>query len=798
MKRLVTFVTVSFVATLAVISCGGGGGETPPIPAGQEVGPAGGTLTFANGVKLVFPAGAVDARTVITVDDLPAAQIDAILSNPAMSTQRAKRFLGGFSAKPDGLSFKAPVQAWVPVLPLDAYEIPIPLAVRLNEGTYHYKSSSLEYDGALNMVKLELQHFSDEIFAGLSGKQIDALCTACGTFDSAVCEALDPLQPACCLLPPVERKPPDAGKPGENPRCAHAADCECCREKDMHVTSVDIEFTCGGCQIIGADLAVYFPSCSGKPTEWHKVHDTDCMDLNVQLSIEPPVMDLPINQVRTLAATVSGTRGNQTVCERVPVFPVWKSDEPSVADFVDQNGNIRGNAISLAPITVRASAGEGKGFETTALVNVVCEGCALDIKAAKTHLTIGESLSLTALVRDSQGAEVDVPPVTLSWASSDTKVASLVETSGPSVTLQALARGTTVITATYEDVGAKHSASLEITVGAIIDLGTLEGHTYSDATDINNLGQVVGRSHLSGAYSDTRAFLYSDGTMTGLGSLNNPDRGSEPMAINDSGQIVGCSTVWKQGWISDAPHAFLYSGGMMTDLGTFLPSSPDHVAWYSDTCARGINSRGQIVGGSNVQLSGAPVLYGSHAFLYSGGVMTDLGTLIPSGNASLESDAVDINDNGEIVGSSQIDFYFRHAFLYSNGVMTDLGSLSDQQSWGAAINASAQIVGWSQVAGGVYHGFLYSGGVMTDLGTLAGRNTWALDINASGQIVGTSQMANGDYHAYLFSDGVMTDLNALIDPDSGWTLNQAAAINDLGQIVGWGAHDGKTHAFLLQ
>lgn len=107
-------------------------------------------------------------------------------------------------------------------------------------------------------------------------------------------------------------------------------------------------------------------------------------------------------------------------------------------------------------------------------------------------------------------------------------------------------------------------------------------------------------------------------------------------------------------------------------------------------------------------------------------------------------------------------------------------------------------MGWSQVAGGVYHGFLYSGGVMTDLGTLAGRNTWALDINASGQIVGTSQMANGDYHAYLFSDGVMTDLNALIDPDSGWTLNQAAAINDLGQIVGWGVHDGKTHAFLLQ
>lgn len=74
MKRLVAFLTVVLMATLSVVSCGGGGGETPPVSAGQEVGPAGGTLTFANGVKLVFPAGAVDAPTVITVEDLPAAE----------------------------------------------------------------------------------------------------------------------------------------------------------------------------------------------------------------------------------------------------------------------------------------------------------------------------------------------------------------------------------------------------------------------------------------------------------------------------------------------------------------------------------------------------------------------------------------------------------------------------------------------------------------------------------------------------------------------------------------------------
>jgi hypothetical protein len=44
----------------------------------------------------------------------------------------------------------------------------------------------------------------------------------------------------------------------------------------------------------------------------------------------------------------------------------------------------------------------------------------------------------------------------------------------------------------------------------------------------------------------------------------------------------------------------------------------------------------------------------------------------------------------------------------------------------------------------------------------------------------------------------LTDLNSLLDPDSGWVLKTATAINDRGEIVGWGEKDGETHAFLLQ
>jgi hypothetical protein len=44
----------------------------------------------------------------------------------------------------------------------------------------------------------------------------------------------------------------------------------------------------------------------------------------------------------------------------------------------------------------------------------------------------------------------------------------------------------------------------------------------------------------------------------------------------------------------------------------------------------------------------------------------------------------------------------------------------------------------------------------------------------------------------------MTDLNTVLDASgAGWTLNYAAAIDDSGQIVGYGTIGGNMHAFLL-
>ena len=70
--------------------------------------------------------------------------------------------------------------------------------------------------------------------------------------------------------------------------------------------------------------------------------------------------------------------------------------------------------------------------------------------------------------------------------------------------------------------------------------------------------------------------------------------------------------------------------------------------------------------------------------------MTDLGTL--GGNTS---EAFGINASGDVVGESYLsDDATMHAFLYSHGKMTDIGSLPGASFTVAkAINDRGQIVG---------------------------------------------------------------------------------------------------------
>ena len=111
-------------------------------------------------------------------------------------------------------------------------------------------------------------------------------------------------------------------------------------------------------------------------------------------------------------------------------------------------------------------------------------------------------------------------------------------------------------------------------------------------------------------------------------------------------------------------------------------------AFHGESGATGINTRGQIVGESAIQ----PDKLRTHAFLWSDGVLRDLGTL--GGNSSA---ALDINDRGQIVGESRTSGdRAPRAFLWESGEMWDLGTL-DRFSVATAVNDRGRVVGNSTV-----------------------------------------------------------------------------------------------------
>ncbi len=299
----------------------------------------------------------------------------------------------------------------------------------------------------------------------------------------------------------------------------------------------------------------------------------------------------------------------------------------------------------------------------------------------------------------------------------------------------------------------------------VTDLGTLGG-AFGEARALNNSGQVVGASSLSNG--ELHAFLYSDGRMIDLGipgaGVCNGSGWAEATGINDSGQIVGFSNCGNslEGWI-------------LTDgITTILPSPPP--------CAEGqvwpyaINSAGQATG---------YVYCGSiqKAFLYDSktGVLTYLG--------GSSSGGISINKFGQITG-----FDGQSAFLYSNSVITDLNipfcdNPNSCSAMGYGINDLGQIVGHVG-----HHGFFYDGTTTHDLGqyidptigNIYGTTT-GTGINNYGEIIGTASTFAGSGGLGLpllySSKNEFVDLNTLV-PTGGLRINDAAAINDRGQITG--------------
>lgn len=203
----------------------------------------------------------------------------------------------------------------------------------------------------------------------------------------------------------------------------------------------------------------------------------------------------------------------------------------------------------------------------------------------------------------------------------------------------------------------------------------------------------------------------------------------------------------------------------------------------ANTYAHAINNAGQVAGDVGVGGEG-------HAFVWSGGVLTDLGA---AGNMS---SARAISSNGLVAGYTSSSEQ-SGAFLRSGSGMVPLGTLGGANSFGLGVNASGQVVGQANNAAGDFRGFLFSDGRMRDIGTLGGDFALATGINNAGQVVGESSLNTepgpaSNVHAFIHENGLMRDLGTL-----GGSLSSAAAINDAGQVAGHSYTAGSVeHAFL--
>jgi probable HAF family extracellular repeat protein len=312
----------------------------------------------------------------------------------------------------------------------------------------------------------------------------------------------------------------------------------------------------------------------------------------------------------------------------------------------------------------------------------------------------------------------------------------------------------------------------------ITDLGLLPGGFSSAAYAVNDAGVVVGRADtVVNGVQVNHAFIF-DGQLRDIDQFNSPL--SEPLAINNSGQVVGFYSP-----DLNLFRPFLYSAGM-TDLTAFEGSAQ----------ATGINNLGHIVGWRNGITT---------AYFYNG-----LNTIVIPRNVDWTPfTPTALNDLDQIVGSA---FSFTdngvRAFLLNGASVVNLGTLPGFSSSAATdINNLGQIVGGADNNAGDSRAFIYDHGQLIDLGArlanIGQLSSSAASINDQGQVVGRILVSivdgRRDFRAFLYDGTTAFDLNDLLPPNSGWRLTEARGINNEGQIVGIGTLNGSdfARAFLL-
>jgi uncharacterized membrane protein len=340
------------------------------------------------------------------------------------------------------------------------------------------------------------------------------------------------------------------------------------------------------------------------------------------------------------------------------------------------------------------------------------------------------------------------------------------------------------------------------TLYRIAELVTPPGSAGSAAVALNDAGDVVG-SYSPASEPGPVACAWRNGAMSRLGKLAGGNY-SQATAINSLGVVVGDGDTGNfrpQSWVTTP-----------SGLYNFFPNNG------GNTHVVGVNDGGAIGGYYTKSLSG-------WVSSWRGSIWTpdpkdprkyrqvDLPRLIGldpnfNGTAALP---MAFNQSGEAAGYAQNEVIGQHACLWNNDAahsIVDLGVYpGDWSSLGWGINDLGLVVGESHPPFGSRPVVWGNDASHTpvELPLLPGDNYGAATaINNLGQILGSSAASVpgtwdvGPSRPVIWRDGGVFELRFLLDASgAGWTLTSAGAINNRGQIVGVGLHNGQPRAFLM-
>ena len=233
----------------------------------------------------------------------------------------------------------------------------------------------------------------------------------------------------------------------------------------------------------------------------------------------------------------------------------------------------------------------------------------------------------------------------------------------------------------------------------------------------------------------------------------------------------------------------------IVDIGA-LPGAEES-EHFPGSIAGDVNNHGQVVGQSHAPGGQRPILWSR------GTGLLDLGEP-PGGSGG----AYAINNRGEVVGAASSASGYSGFYWSRSTGMIEIPSLSPGGSRNPSdINNRGVVVGSANVNGQQQsmpgsHAFMWTpGGGIRDLGALpGGSDSTAAATNDHNEVAG---YGNGDGVEDLVAifwdrDGTPWNLDEVTNAASqGWHLQQAFGLNDHGDIVGWGYHDGVPRGFLL-